>query len=256
MPDARLICARRDVWYEIVSIPGKHRVVGIGELLDESRLLDLWQISKVPVIAFHGSVKQIVQWALGAVDSVYSLRFAKLPCPADTLVQKRGPEALVKAVDASVGLVDQLWLQTTQGRSTGSPMDLRAIEVEMMLAIETVPDEKLWTRYAAEVSERVRKLVVQGRTVVRANGNSFHSTSPSSIHLNRMDRQRLSLREAEIIVRLAKDPLGADVEKLAGAKVSDFTKKIISEIIGQESKTLGPIIEEAQLTLKRAGLTS
>lgn len=238
-------------------------VCGIAEELDEANLLDLWRIVHQPVVLFHGEVRKLVSLALGMVDSGYSLKFANLPCDADTFVRKRGPEALGRSVAASVSLMDQLWSQTTEGRPRGSPRALMDIEAEMMRAIEPVPDERLWQRYAAEVGERVEGL--RTRTVVRSNGNSNHSISPSSIRLGKVEKG-LSLREAEIIARLASDPLGADVERLSVVQVSPETRKIITGIsclVGSVQADLlhqaifqeyGPAIERAQQTLHKAGL--
>lgn len=260
-----LLVERREFWWDLIRTEGprpKVSICGIGEMLDEPRLLDLWRITRLPIILFRKreSAKAVLKWALTAVDSDYSLRFAKLPTDPDTLIQKRGPEALEKAVEASQDLMGQLWSLTTEGSPTGSPEALRAIELEMYRAIEPIPDEKLWTKYSAEVGEKVRKLAVQGRTVIRSNGFSHHSTSPSSLRIGKIERVGFSLREAEIVVRLAKDPLGADVDKLASIKVSDRTKKIISEIIDSSgsiaSVALGRALTEARETLQRAGIST
>lgn len=256
---------RRDYWLELINdTPLGITVCGeAARLTSEDALLDLWSVAKVPVVLFQGNVKPILKWALGMLDQNYTLRFSRLPCDVNTYLQKRGPEALGRSVAASVSLMDQLWSQTTDGLPRGSHGALNAIEAEMMRAIENVPDEKLWITYAQDIAERVDSL--RSRPVVRSNGFSHHSTAPSSIRLKQVEKG-LSLREAEIIARLASDPLGSDVERLSAVQVSPETRKIIAGIsclvgtVGHESlsqaisQQYGPAIERAQQTLHKAGL--
>lgn len=249
-------------------------VCTMGTALTERQLLGLWTMADVPILCFDGdeagqrAKAKAIATAFPLLKPGRSLRFAAMPTgmDPDEVIRKRGADSFRQAVEAATGLADQFWLGSTRGLSLASPEAQAKLEAEMIEQVKTIPDVQLRDKYQRNVRDRIRNLP-RRTMVVRSNGHSNHSTSPSSIRLSKglQDGGEFSLREAAMIIDLASAPLDGDQESMEIAGVSERTRNVISEILYLVGSVPAeellaavaakvPAVSEARALLRSAGL--
>jgi len=212
----------------------------MGTALTQDNLRGLWQLSEVPIIAFDGdaagqaATKKAIIQAFPLLVPGRSLKFITLPMGMDPedMIRKRGKEALGRAVSGSMGLADTFYRITTEGRSTASPDDLASIEADLMEPIKTIPDKQLREKYARYCKDKISAIPKRRPGVVRSNGNTLHSTNPGALRLDHgiSESTGFSLKEASMLIDLARSPLDVDPEKMDD-RVSKRTRYVIGEMI-------------------------
>jgi len=160
-----------------------HAVAPLGTALTEDQIRLLWRIAPEPVICFDGdaagrrAAARVIERALPLLGPGRSLRFAALPPgeDPDSLLARRGPEAVKEALVRARPLVDLLWERETEGRRLDTPERCADLERRLRAAVGRIQDSSVRAHYGRAIKERLDALFgrdgrPRGRVPARAEG--------------------------------------------------------------------------------------
>ncbi|MBI1416105.1 MAG: DNA primase [Limimaricola sp.] len=204
-------------------------VAPLGTAVTETQLEMLWRIAPEPVVALDGdaaglkAAMRLIGLVLPLLQAGRSLRFALLPegKDPDELIRDRGTDAMRKAVEGAVPLVELLWRRETEGRVFDSPERRAALDKALRDAIAVIPDAGLRGHYDSALREKARALFRPQRAPFRpgaARGSRFGPVEPWRREMAPMASSRASalaagdgtaeeLHEAVILAALVATPV-------------------------------------------------
>ena len=105
-----------------------HAVAPLGTALTERQMTELWRLAPEPVLCLDGdsagwnAALRAARNALPLLKPGHSFRFAMLPGgeDPDSLLRRRGRDALAQVIDAALPLAEVLWRATASG-DTSTP---------------------------------------------------------------------------------------------------------------------------------------
>lgn len=138
-------------------------VAPLGTALTEDQLRMLWQMADEPILCFDGddaglkAAFRAVDMALAGLTPGKSVRFALLPegRDPDDLIREEGPQALRKALEAAVPLVDMLWMSAAHGADLSTPERRAGLERTLRNAVATIAEPDVRRHYEVAIRERV-----------------------------------------------------------------------------------------------------
>ncbi|MGE3336541.1 MAG: DNA primase [Alphaproteobacteria bacterium] len=139
-----------------------HAVAPLGTALTEEQIGLLWRLVDEPVLCLDGdaagarAAERAARRALPLLVPGKSLRFLALPEgeDPDSLLARRGPQALVAALAGPRSLVDLLWHVELAAQPTDTPERRAGLRQRLAELARTVGDPAVREQYAAAFAER------------------------------------------------------------------------------------------------------
>lgn len=136
-------------------------VAPLGTAITEDQLRLLWRIAPEPVIALDGDTAglragmRVIDLALPMLEAGNALRFALLPegLDPDDLIRQGGREAMARAIEAAVPMVDLLWRRETEGKVFDSPERRAALDAGLRTSIARIADRSIRDHYTAAIRD-------------------------------------------------------------------------------------------------------
>ncbi|MBV9064572.1 MAG: DNA primase, partial [Methylobacteriaceae bacterium] len=158
-------------------------VAPLGTALTPEQCELLWRMVEEPILCFDGdkagrkAAYRAIDTALPLVSVGRSLRFALLPegVDPDDLARSSGAAGVADLLNASVSLIDVLWMRETEGHVFDTPERRAALEQRLSTCVQTIRDASLRRHYEQDVWVRLRRLFD-----ARAPGKPFSRRSPAS----------------------------------------------------------------------------
>ncbi len=143
-----------------------HAVAPLGTAITEEQLQLLWRMAPEPVIALDGdeaglrAAYRLIDLALPMLAPGRTLRFCLMPegQDPDDLIRAEGPEAVRRALEASVPLDAMLWRRETEAKVLDTPERRAAFDADLKAALGRIGDEGVRAHYTAAFRERRREL--------------------------------------------------------------------------------------------------
>lgn len=141
-------------------------VATLGTAVTERHLREIWSIVQTPTMCFDGDAAGVAaahraaETALPILQPGYSLQFALLPAghDPDDILRESGPEALQRALETTVPLIDMVW-RAGQGRNDRStPEKLASFETDMLQMADAIKDTTVRKHYVDEIKSRIRSM--------------------------------------------------------------------------------------------------
>ncbi len=141
-----------------------HAVAPLGTAVTERQLARLWKHADEPVLCFDGdsagqrAALRAAERALPLLSAGKSLRFVSPPDgeDPDSLISRRGPQAVEAMVGHARPLVDLLWRAETHGRNLETPERRAALEKRLQEKVEAITDPQVRWQYQTEFRQRIR----------------------------------------------------------------------------------------------------
>lgn len=195
-----------------------YAVAPLGTALTEDQIRLLWRIAPEPVVCFDGdaagrrAAERAIERALPMLGPGRSLRFAALPPgeDPDSLLARRGPEAVKEALARARPLVDLLWARETEGRRLDTPERCADLERRLRAAVGRIQDPSVRAHYGRAIKERLDALF--GRAAERPAGRG--QARPPGRFQGRFPGRGPRLPGVAPRMRIP-DPLGSGVDGLA-----------------------------------------
>jgi len=138
-------------------------VAPLGTALTEDHLRALWKVVREPILCFDGdnagqrAAARAAERALPLLKSGYGLRFAELPQgeDPDTLVRRKGRDAMQGILDSALPLSEVLWRMETAGRVPSTPEDRAALQSKLGDYARRIDDPTVRTHFAAAFKDRI-----------------------------------------------------------------------------------------------------
>lgn len=259
-------------------------VAPLGTAMGEDQLRLAWRMAPEPIVCFDAddpgqkAMKRLADLALPLVGPGRSLRFATLPPThdPDSLVRRRGIDGFRVLMTNAAPLSDVIWRSLTADRDVTTPERRAGLDAAVREVLVRIEDPDTRRAYRKTFDERLFSMN-RPRSVVRSNGHSNHSASPSAIRLTHAyapDPARLNLKEACLVAAMVSAPEAASnfaegiVLSPALSRESVGAVSAISEALAGLSQpdhsalmaALGPdmreVVETAFATCRSAGLSS
>jgi len=139
-------------------------VAPLGTAIGEDQIRLLWTLAAEPVICLDGdragraAAIRSAERALPGLKPGKSLRFAMLPQgeDPDTLVRKRGTEAIEAVVEAATPLSELLWQVEWERNTPTSPERRAAFHRAIFEQIRRIEDETVRNYYDQDIRARLR----------------------------------------------------------------------------------------------------
>jgi DNA primase len=141
-------------------------VAPLGTALTPDQCELIWRMAEEPILCFDGdkagrkAAYRAIDTALPLMSVGRSLRFALLPegVDPDDLARSSGAAGVADLLNASLPLVDMLWMRETEGHTLDTPEQRAALEQRLALAVRTIRDDSLRRYYEQDVWARLRRL--------------------------------------------------------------------------------------------------
>lgn len=134
-------------------------VAPLGTALTEEQILVLWKMmvaeDKSPILCFDGdeagrrAAARACERILPLLKPDHSARFAFLPAghDPDSLIRAGGRAAFAAILDASLPLIDFIWMLHTEGRRFDTPESRAGLEARLMEDAARIPDRTVQKSY-------------------------------------------------------------------------------------------------------------
>jgi len=140
-----------------------YAVAPLGTALTEDQLHLLWRTAPEPILCFDGDEAGLraglraAHLALQHLKPGFSLRFAFLPSgeDPDTLIQREGPMAMRKILDAAEPLAKVLWRAETEGKDFSTPERRAGLERALSELVSQIVDSKIADYYRRDFEQQV-----------------------------------------------------------------------------------------------------
>lgn len=144
----------------------KGAVAPLGTALTEGQLGELWKLADEPYLCFDGdnagrrAASRAAERALPLLRPGKSLRFLTLPAgeDPDSLVRKKGPEALRRVLDLARPLSDLVWDLETEGKSTDTPERRASLQRSVEQRVAGIADPIVRDYYRTDMRERLNRM--------------------------------------------------------------------------------------------------
>src|SRR5947209_8076720 len=142
-------------------------VAPLGTALTPEQCELLWRMGEEPILCFDGdkagrkAAYRAIDTALPLMSVGRSLRFALLPegVDPDDLARSSGPEGIAELLNASLPLVDVLWMRETEGHPLDTPERRAALEQRLSTSVQAIREPSLRPYYAQDIWARLRRLL-------------------------------------------------------------------------------------------------
>ncbi|MCA8929944.1 MAG: DNA primase [Alphaproteobacteria bacterium] len=139
-------------------------VAPLGTAIGEDQIRLLWTLAAEPVLCLDGdragraAAIRAAERALPGLKPGKSLRFALLPEgeDPDTLVRRRGTEAVEAIVAAATPLADVLWQAEAERNPPTSPERRAAFHRALLAQVQRIADETVRAYYEQDMRQRLR----------------------------------------------------------------------------------------------------
>jgi DNA primase len=156
-------------YMDVIALHGagfKGAVAPLGTALTEGQLAELWKLADEPYLCFDGdnagrrAAARAAERALPLLRPGKSLRFLTLPAgeDPDSLVRKKGPEALRRVLDLARPLSDLVWDLETEGKSTDTPERRASLQRSVEQRVAGIADPIVRDYYRADMRERLNRM--------------------------------------------------------------------------------------------------
>lgn len=231
----------------------------MGTALTEEQLLLLWRMAARPIFCFDGddagqkAMERAIDVALPLIQPGRSILLARCPkgIDPDDLIRKRGPEAFRMLLAGPQTLAEAIW-QAEAGKGLSGPDAVAAASQRLTERVAVIKHPVARKAYADDMAARLRAFR-SPRKLLRSNGHSNHSISPSSIRLSHgYHRAPMMLREALMVAAIAGAPDEAldRSDSLAGEAVD----RLIVALSSGDVSRCADDIAEARAICAAAGL--
>ena len=140
-------------------------VAPLGTAFTEAQIEQLWKLAPEPIVCFDGDAAgqraalRAADRALPILAPGLSLRFAVMPLgdDPDSLVRKRGPEALRDVLRHAKPLSDVVWESEVVGRVLETPEQRAALRQSLFQRAAAIADKTVQTQYRQMLFERFDK---------------------------------------------------------------------------------------------------
>lgn len=150
-------------------------VAPLGTALTEEQMQLVWKIipkppvrpdllAHIPVLCFDGdtagqrAAERALDRILPFLSADQSARFALMPVgeDPDSLIRKKGPQAMQLVLDAAAPLIDFLWRTTAGERPLNTPEDRAGFKRALEARIGTIRDTSLQQDYRQTISKQLQ----------------------------------------------------------------------------------------------------
>ncbi len=151
-------------------------VAPLGTALTEEQMQLVWKIiprppvrpdllNHIPVLCFDGdnagqrAAERSLDRILPYLSADQSARFAIMPVgeDPDSLIRKKGPQAMQAVIDEAFPLIDFLWQATAGGRPLSTPEDRAGFRRALETRIATIKDNGVQQDYRAALQTRLQQ---------------------------------------------------------------------------------------------------
>ena len=137
-------------------------VAPLGTALTEEQLEELWRLAPAPVLCFDGdaaggrAAARAAELALPKLAPERTLRLAALPSgeDPDTLIRRRGGEAMRAVLGAARPLADALYDLLREASGEATPEQRAALRTRLEAAARRIPDRALASEYRRVLLDR------------------------------------------------------------------------------------------------------
>lgn len=144
-----------------------HSVAPLGTAVTEEQIQLLWRMAAEPVLCFDGdeagerAAVRTMQRALPLLRPGVSLRFCLLPEgeDPDSLIQKEGPRAFARLMQAARTLADLLWAHLTGGVDISTPERRAGLEKNVLQTVRAIGDENVRRFYERDFRNRLFEMM-------------------------------------------------------------------------------------------------
>jgi DNA primase len=170
-------------------------VAPLGTALTEMQIEELWRLAPEPVLCFDGdaagqrAAARALERALPLLKPGLSLRFATLPAgeDPDTLILRRGADAMREVLDRAEPLAQVLWTHET-AHPLDTPERRAALEKRLEERVRLIAERSVQEHYRAFFRERLFELL-RGRRPPRSGarregGRGRRAFEPPSFPFN------------------------------------------------------------------------
>lgn len=141
-------------------------VAPLGTALTEGQLGELWKLADEPYLCFDGdnagrrAMSRAAERALPLLRPGKSLRFLALPAgeDPDSLIRKRGAEAVRRILDLARPLSDVVWDMEIEGKSTDTPERRASLQRGVEQRVAEIADPIVRDYYKTEMRNRLNRM--------------------------------------------------------------------------------------------------
>ena len=141
----------------------RHAVAPLGTALNETQMQELWRVAPEPVLCFDGdeagrrAAHRTAERALKLLEPGRSLRFALLGSgeDPDSLIARRGVEAMAELIAAAAPLSELLWRATVGNRKIDTPERRADLEHSLLALTRDIRDQTIRQYYRAHFKSRL-----------------------------------------------------------------------------------------------------
>jgi len=141
-------------------------VAPLGTALTEGQLGELWKLADEPYLCFDGdnagrrAASRAAERALPLLRAGKSLRFLALPAgeDPDSLIRRRGPDALRRVLDLARPLSDVVWDMETEGKPADTPERRASLQRAIELRVAEIADPMVRDYYRTEMRNRLYRM--------------------------------------------------------------------------------------------------
>lgn len=137
-------------------------VAPLGTAITEEQIGELWRLVPEPVLCLDGDAAgrragiRAAQRALPLLRPGHSLRFVRLPAgeDPDSFARNHGAEALREELKSARSLIDQFWLNETEGKNFDTPERRVGLRQRLLEAVRQIRDPVVQKAYEQEIVTR------------------------------------------------------------------------------------------------------
>ncbi|MDB5488603.1 MAG: primase [Reyranella sp.] len=141
-------------------------VAPLGTALTEGQLGELWKLADEPYLCFDGdnagrrAMSRAAERALPLLRAGKSLRFLALPAgeDPDSLIRKRGAEAVRRVLDLARPLSDVVWDMEIEGKSTDTPERRASLQRGVEQRVAEIADPVVRDYYRTDMRNRLNRM--------------------------------------------------------------------------------------------------
>lgn len=141
-------------------------VAPLGTALTEGQLGELWKLADEPYLCFDGdnagrrAMSRAAERALPLLRAGKSLRFLTLPAgeDPDSLVRKRGAEAVRRVLELARPLSDVVWDMEIEGKSIDTPERRASLQRGVEQRVAEIADPVVRDYYKTEMRNRLNRM--------------------------------------------------------------------------------------------------